>query len=223
MKKSFFTGLIIVLPIAITIWLVTLLVKIFTAPFTSAVKSLLYKLDIVDTGFWIFSTDQVVHGIATFTVLSGLIALLLFIGLVSRLLYLHILVKGLERLIARIPLVSKVYRICREFTDILFSSKNTSFSRVVWTPFPTESQGLLGFVTNTITIKTLDGQQKKYLSVFTPGAPNPTNSFLLLCQEQSLVFTDLSVEQSFKWIVSCGSSGSTDLIKATASLAKKIV
>jgi uncharacterized membrane protein len=223
MKRNFLTGIVIVLPIAITIWLMSVLVKICTAPFTSIVKSLLDRLAIVESGFWIFSADQTLHSIATVTIVASLFALLYFIGLVSRLLYLHILVKGLERLIARIPLISTIYRACREITDILFAPRETSATRVVWTPVPTPSQALLGFATNVVPIKTFEGGKETYISVFTPGTPNPTNSFLLLCQEKSLISTDLSVEESLRWIVSCGSSEPANFLKATTSIAKKIV
>jgi uncharacterized membrane protein len=93
----------------------------------------------------------------------------------------------------------------------------------VWAPFPTKNQGLLGLVTNTVIVKTADGQQRKYVSVFPPGSPNPTNCFLLLCQEDSIVNTDLTVEESMKWAMSCGSAKPAGISKATADLAKKIV
>jgi uncharacterized membrane protein len=222
MKKSFLTGLIIVLPLAITIWLLLVLVRFCTAPFTSIVKSVLSQFALLDRGFWIFSPDQVLHAVANAAVIIGLVAFLFFIGLVSRLLYLHLLVKGLERLIGRIPIVNRVYKACREFTDVLFSPSSSSFSRVVWAPFPTQKQGVLGLVTNTITITTNTGHQRPYVSVLIPGTPNPLVGFLLICEKKSLVFTDLSTEQSMKWVISCGSSQPEGLFKESEALTQKL-
>ena len=217
MKRLFLSGLIIILPIAITGWVISLLIGLCTKPFRSAVEALLSDFSPVQTGWWLFSREQVFQAATTFSILIGLILFLFLIGLVSRWLFLHVLIKGLDHLMLKIPIVNKVYRACREFTDILFSSKSTSFSQVVWAPFPTAQQNAVGLVTNELTLPAPDGTTQTFTSVLIPGTPNPTVGFLVLCPKNSLTPTSIGVDSAIKWVISCGSS-ETDVVMKTTSL-----
>lgn len=218
MKRNFFAGLIIILPLVITGWLLTFLMRLLAYPCRQIGRTVLHAFAWIDNGFWMFSADQILDGLSSVIGIVSVFILLCCIGIVSRFLYLHVLVKGVERLIAKIPLVSTIYKTCREVTDLLCTQKQTPFSRVLLVPFPSQSSKGLGFVTNRIWVKTIDGSEKFYSLVFIPGTPNPSNSFLLLCQEGSLVPTDLTADEAVQWVVSCGSSIPKHFLKETSRL-----
>ena len=216
MKRWFLSGLIIVLPVAITFWIISFLVGICTKPFRSAVEALLVDCYPV-TGWWIFSQEQVLQATTTVAILVGMLLFLFLVGFIGHWLFLHVVIKALDRLMLTIPIISKVYKACREFTDILFSSKSTSFSQVVWAPFPTMKQNAVGLVTNELTLPGPDGKPLAFTSVLIPGTPNPTVGFLVLCPKGTVTPPDIGVDSAIKWVISCGSS-ETDTVMRTTSL-----
>ena len=216
MKKWFLSGLILVLPVAITFWIISFLIGLCTNPFRAAVEALLTDFYPI-TDWWIFSREQVLQATTTAAILVGMVLFLFLIGLVGRWLFLHVLVKAFDRLMLSIPIVSKIYKACREITDIIFSSKSTSFSQVVWAPFPTMKQNAIGLVTNELTLPGPDGKPIVFTSVLIPGTPNPTVGFLVLCPKEAVTPTNIGVDSAVKWIISCGSS-ETDAVMKTTSL-----
>jgi uncharacterized membrane protein len=217
MKRHFLAGLIIILPVTITVWVISFLVHVCTKPFRSAFEALLSGIRPLQTGWWIFSQEQVLQTVTTLSILLGLILLLFLIGFVGRWLFLHIVIRGIDHMMLKVPVVNKVYKACREFTDVLFSSKSTSFSQVVWAPFPTASQRAIGLVTNELTLPGPDGKRLNFTSVLIPGTPNPTVGFLVLCPKHTVTPTTIGVDSAIKWVISCGSA-ETDTVMKTTSL-----
>lgn len=218
MKQRFLTGLIIILPLAITAWIVLMLVHLCTKPFEAAATALLEQYKLFQSGWWIFSEEQVIHATTTLFILVSLVVVLFVIGVIGQWLFFHILIKAVDRMMLRIPLVSKVYKACREFTDVLFSQKSSSFSQVVWTPFPTSQQGAIGLVTNEVLLPIPGKEATPYTAVLIPGTPNPTVGFLVMCPKESLTPTSLRVDTAMKWVISCGSSETTPVMESTHAL-----
>jgi uncharacterized membrane protein len=215
MKQRFLTGLIIILPVTITIWVISFLVHLCTKPFQNAASAILERYDLFQSGWWIFSEEQVLRAATTFSILISLVIVLFIIGFIGQWFFFHIIIKGIDRMMLQVPLVNKVYRACREFTDVLFSSKSSSFSKVVWAPFPTSQQGAIGLVTNEIVLPLPNGEKKAFTTVLIPGTPNPTVGFLVMCPKETLTPTALGPDTAMKWVISCGSSETTHIMETT--------
>jgi uncharacterized membrane protein len=214
MKRWFVTGLIIVLPLAITVWILLFLIHLCTKPFTVITHATLDKLDLFGEGFLVFSHNQIINFLSTLFILFSLFLLLFIVGFITRKLFFHAILNAFERIVSKIPFFNKVYRACRDFTDVIFSPKESVFSKVVWAPFPTGRQGALGLVTNEVFVE----EDKLLVSVFVPGAPNPMHGFLVLCPKETVVSTSLAIDESMKWIISCGSSNTDSIMQATHEL-----
>lgn len=197
MKQRFLTGLIIILPVTITVWVISFLVRLCTTPFENAASALLEKFDLFQTGWWIFSEEHVVDAATTISILVSLVIILFVIGFIGQWFFFHVIIKGIDHMMLRVPLVNKVYKACREFTDILFSPKSTSFSQVVWSPFPTAQQSAIGLVTNEVYL-TIGGEKKPFTTVLIPGTPNPTVGFLIMCQKNTITPTSLGIDTAMK-------------------------
>ena len=221
MKRRFLAGLIIILPVTITIWIISFLVGICTKPFRSAVETVLSNIDLFQTGWWVFSKEQLLQSATTLSILIGMILFLFIMGFIGRWLFFHMIIKGIDHMMMRVPVVNKVYKACREFTDVLFSAKSTSFSHVVWAPFPTTKQNAIGLVTNELTLPGPDGKPSAFTSVLIPGTPNPTVGFLVLCPKHTVTPTSVGVDSAIKWVISCGSSETETLMKTTSLLVPK--
>jgi uncharacterized membrane protein len=220
MKQRFIAGLIIILPLAITVWVISFLVHLCTKPFGDTAVALLVQFKLFQSGWWIFSHEQVLSAASTLSILCGMLIFLFIIGFISHWLFFHVVIKAIDRMVLRVPIVNKVYRACREVTDVLFTSKSASFSKVVWAPFPTQNQSAVGLVTNEVRLPTQGGERQTFTSVLIPGTPNPTVGFLIMCPKEKLTQTSLGIDSAMKWVISCGSSETEPVMLSTHDLSK---
>lgn len=193
MKKYFLTGIATLLPIVITAALTLFLINLFTKPFLGGVHALLNMLDL-SAGLKTFLLM-----ISRLIVLVILFFVIIFVGYMTRWYVIHGLIRLSDKILHRIPLVNKVYKASQEVVDTLFSGKKTSFKQVVSVPFPHEGGRSIGLVTHD---PSEEGSQ--LISVFVPAIPNPTMGFLLLFRPEQITPLDMTVEEAFKGIVSCG-------------------
>lgn len=191
MKNNFLTGLAILLPIALTFWIVNLLVNLLTAPFIGLIEGLFNYYHIAHDHFW-------THLLSKFLILATLLALVLVAGIFARFLFLNSLFKFGDRLLHRLPLFNKVYKASQDVVHSLFSEEKASFSQVVLVPFPNSRSLSIGLISS----KSHSAEGK--ISVFVPGTPNPTMGFMLLFREDQLIPIGLKVDEALKFVVSCG-------------------
>lgn len=189
MKNNFLTGLVILLPIALTFWILSFLVNLLTNPFAGLVESLFnyYQLQRSWTPF-------VTKGL----ILAVLIGLVFIAGVIGRFLFLNPLFKLGDRLLHRIPLVNKVYKASQDVVHSLFSEEKTSFSQVVLVPFPNGRSLSIGLISGK------ESPSGEKISVFVPGTPNPTMGFMLLFHKEQLIPLNIKVDEALKFVVSCG-------------------
>jgi len=222
MKQRFLTGLIVVLPAAITIWLLSWIVHLVTKPFTEYTELFLARFNLFQDGWWFFSQERMLHATTTLVILVGLCLGLFLVGFISRYLFLNVVWKWIERPLLKVPFISGLYRVCRDFTGILFSSKKSSFKRVVWYPFPSSEQKTMALVTNEITLATDETNSQDYVSVFLPGTPNPTVGFLLICPKKLIEEVNVPIDTALKWVISCGSSEVQKVLSPSQDVSEKI-
>jgi uncharacterized membrane protein len=208
MKKNLFSGLIILLPIAITIMFIVFIVNLLTAPFIGHVENILSFFS------YAYSVDLFYHHTAILLISRILILVFLFffvwlLGFLANKLFFHWLLKATHNTLLRIPLINSIYRICRDIIGAILSEKEKFFSRVVIVPFPSIDSRSLGLVTG----KAPPAVQKKYneiapqetlKTVFVPTSPHPLSGFLVIAHESDLCTVDITIEDFFKFLISCG-------------------
>lgn len=204
MKKYFVTGLVILLPTALTIAIVIFMFNLLTKPFLGIVKSIFEHYSLLESGFLFLSADQVQTYISQLIIITFLFFSTVLLGLIARLFFFYYLIRFWDYIIHRIPVINTIYKTCHDVINTLFSSNTKAFQQVVLVPFPNQKASSLGFVTcaklPAITgLKDLDR-----VVVFVPTTPNPTSGFLVLYKKEDLVYLDMKVEEAFKFIISCG-------------------
>lgn len=197
MKQLFWTGLVILLPVAVTLWFAKILFEILAKPFGDFSALLVSNCT---APLW---TAPLLS--QTLSILF-LFILIFFIGMLGRWVVVHWFLHAAERLVARIPFVNKVYKACKDFTHILFAEKTNSFSKVVIVPFPSEKQQAVGLLTNTIKTDIISGIEEEFCTVLLPGTPNPTVGFLLFLHKTKVLETEAKVDEALKFIMSCGTA-----------------
>jgi len=203
MRKNFFSGLAILLPLLLTLLIVIFIIKILTQPFTGLVEWILNSYKITELGDGTLKNPQILRLISTLLSLLFFVAVVLVIGLLGKLFFFRYLLKTTDKVFYKIPLVNKIYQACKDVVKNIFFSEKSSFTEVVLVPYPFSDILALGLITRSAKIDKGDGL-KDLISVFIPATPNPTMGFLLLFEKEQVIFTDIKVSHAIKVIVSCG-------------------
>lgn len=199
MKKYFFTGLVILLPVAVTIWVFAFIVRFLTHPFMGIVTHFLRELP--NYGIW--TSERGIRTISEIIILAGLFLITFFLGLIARRFFFNSLLHLGDRILYRIPLVNKVYKTSKEIVLSLFASKGNSFKQVVLLPFPYKGSYCIGLISSPSPETCSDQAQRSLISVFIPTAPNPMTGFLVMIPKEELIYLEMKSEEAIKYVVSC--------------------
>ena len=190
LKGYFITGLLVLVPLYITLYVFSLIVGFMEGIFDilpTALRPGTY-LPVYVPGM----------GVA-FTV-----ALVLFVGLVTQNFLGKRLLSLSERLLAKIPVLRIVYNGTKQFMETFFSKDSKGFRKVVLVEFPRKGVYSIGFVTGVSRGALKDKTEAGAVSVFLPTAPNPTSGFFIVAPEEEVMYLDMKVEDAFKVIMTGG-------------------
>lgn len=204
LKKNLMTGLAILLPIAVTIALLSFLINLFTAPFVDFVSVFLMKFHIKPEGFLFLSSEQVVKYISKFLILVCLFFILVLLGIITRWFVVNSFFSLTEKILHRIPVVSMVYKASQEIIKTFFKPEQTAFKQVVMVPFPRHDTYALGLVSKEAPAVCNAHVNTKMVSVLVPTTPNPTSGFLLMYDPKDIIYIDMKPEVAIKYILSMG-------------------
>ncbi len=190
MRKYFITGLLILVPLAITAWVLNLIISTMD-------QSLLFV-----PAKWqprtLFGFD--IPGLGT--ILTILIVFLT--GLLTNNLIGKYVVRLWERLLQRIPIVSSLYGSVKQVSDTLFSPSGNAFRKAVLVPYPHKDSRTIAFLTGVPGGDVRNHLVGDYVSVYVPTTPNPTSGFFLMMERSQVIELDMSVDAALKYIVSMG-------------------
>jgi uncharacterized membrane protein len=202
-RRNLLRGLLLVLPLIVTAWVVQLLFGFVSRQATPRLRQIVIWMGI--------EPSEGTLGRVVFSVASVLITALLIyaIGLVGSNFTGRRWLRWLESGILRIPVVRHVYGPLRQLLDSLGGDQKSSFSRVVMVEYPRKGLWTMGFVTTEKRHRL--GGDTRSVPVFLPTTPNPTSGWLVFVDEDALMTVDMTVEESVKLIVSGGIVGADDL------------
>jgi len=188
LRKYFISGLVIFLPIALTIYLFFL------------------AINVADTFFGKFF-GKLGLGIGEFRGLSILVGiyLIIVIGFFTTNFLGRKIHDFFERLVLRLPFFKQVYPALKEMAIFLFTRERmTSFRQVVLIEYPRKGIYAMGFLTNDASKEICDDAKKDLCNVFIPSSPGPLTGFTVLVPRKEVIYTRISIEDAFKFIVSGG-------------------
>ncbi len=206
MKKNLLSGLALLLPLAITFWFFIFLINLTTTPFVGWIELLLnfifYPFDIRShPALFVFLTRVVV--------LALLFCLVLLLGFLGNRLFVRWILKKVHILLLKIPLLGSIYKVCTDIILAVLSGKKKIFSRVVVAPFPSSASKTLGFVMGNAPQELQEAHSPDHdheilKTIFVPTSPHPISGYLLLTEERHLQTLNVSIEDAFKFLISCG-------------------
>lgn len=207
LRENFFSGLLVVVPLAGSLYVLVILSrwlyrKVVVYPLVpKRVLDLLHQVLPDWSEMWV---SKSIHLVEFLVVVLALIFVVSLAGLVTRIRLVKWVLGIGERIFQKIPLIGVVYSALKQLLMSIFSGKG-NFSRVVIVEFPRPGIWSLGFLSReTDHHISRSVTEEKLYTVFVPTTPNVTTGFLLLVPETELRFVDLSVEDAFKVILSGG-------------------
>jgi uncharacterized membrane protein len=193
LRGYFLTGLIIVGPVAITIYVVWWFINLVDA----WVKPLIPKAYLPET-YLPFN----VPGVGLIVGIFGLMV----IGALTANLFGRTIVSYGEMMLDRMPVVRGVYRLLKQIFTTIFSKSGSSFKRVGVIEFPRKGLYALVFVSGDPPneVKKKLGNGEALMTVFMPNAPNPTTGFVIFMPAKDVTLLDMTIEDGAKMVVSAG-------------------
>ena len=195
LKNDLIAGLLVVIPLATTIWLATIVSRFVLAFLTSIPKQFNPFITLNP-----LLQDLINLALGLTVPLLGI----LLIGLMARNIVGRWLLEFGEGTLPRIPLAGSVYKTLKQLLETFLRDNSQRFRRVVLVEYPREGLYSVGFVTGEVGPSLQSELEERLLSVFIPTAPNPTTGWYTLVPESSVRDLDLSVEDAFKTIISAG-------------------
>ncbi len=185
LRTRLVSGLLVLIPLAITLFILNL----FFSSLTAFVRPLMRP--------WV---GELPEYILTLIALCVTVVLIYLAGLITTLIIGRRVIQWGEALLLKLPIVKSVYSASKQVVETFSSSTKAAFKAVVLVEFPRRGSLAIGFITGTI----LNPEGKTLYRVFVATTPNPTSGFLLMLPAEDVQFTDISVEDGIKMIVSGG-------------------
>ena len=211
LRGYFLTGLIIVGPVAITLYVVWWFINLVDG----WVKPLLPQSLQLDT-YLPFDVPGV-------GLIVGILGLML-VGALTANLFGRTVVGYSEMMLDRMPVVRGVYRLLKQIFTTVFSGSGNSFKRVGLIEFPRKGLYALVFVSGDPPSEVKDkiGNGEQLMTVFMPNAPNPTTGFVVFMPVKDVILLDMPIEDGAKLVVSAGLVGPPqDALQTLAQEAKR--
>jgi len=186
-KNIFISGLIFILPIAITLALFKFcfsLIKSWLGPFK-------------------YLKIPLLTSIPHYEVILVLI-LIFLLGIASEVFILRPLLHAIEHLLARVPLIKGIYSGIKQLINAFTSQDQLSFQSVVFAEFPRKGAFSIGFLTGQVAAEICPDKTKPYFNIYIPNTPNPTTGHFIMLPEAEFFKVSLSRQEAMALVLSGG-------------------
>lgn len=200
-RNSFLTGLVVIAPVALTIWLIWSVIGWidgFVLPF---IPNLYHPDNILNT---FFGQDVAINirgvGVVVFLLFTT------FVGWIAKGFLGRSLIRIGENLVRRMPVVRSIYSGVKQIAETVFAQSDRSFEKACLIEYPRKGIWAVGFVSTEAKgeVKYKAKSNSDLLSVFVPTTPNPTSGFMLFFPRNDVIELEMSIEDAAKLVISAG-------------------
>lgn len=198
MKKYLMTGLVILLPVVLTLMIIWFLLHFFTEPLAPLAQRLLNSLPFLLPGSMVMVVSRLFS-------LVTIVLLIIALGAITRYFLFKNAMKLTNLVMSRIPFVKTIYKVSRDIIAALVAPDGKqAFKEAVMVPFPERPHFCMGFLSGEAAHECQEKTGQKLMAVFAPTAPHPISGFLFLVPECDVQRVDMTKEDALKYLVSCG-------------------
>ncbi len=198
MKKFIIAGLLVWLPLAITIWVLSWMLGALDGVFAwllSATQAVL-----PDAARETIEALRRVPGLGVIVMAAGL----LLTGVFATNIFGQWWLRQGDRMLGKIPIVKSIYNSVKQVSDTLFSSNGNAFREAVLVQYPRHGSWTIAFVTGRPGGEVAIQLPGDYVSVYVPTTPNPTSGFFLMMPRTDVIELKMSVDEALKYVISMG-------------------
>jgi uncharacterized membrane protein len=192
MRANFLTGLVIVAPVILTIYLIWAMITFVDdqiVPWVPEIYNPRTYLEVDIPGF----------GVIVFIIMTTVV------GSLTKNLFGRQLIRLAEGWVERMPVVRSIYNALKQIAETVLSQSKTSFQHACLIEYPRRDLWAIAFVSTDTKGEILEKTEpKKMMSVFLPTTPNPTSGFLLFVPAEDVILLDMTVEEAAKLVISAG-------------------
>jgi uncharacterized membrane protein len=189
-KRYLITGLLVLVPLAITVWVLKTLIGV------------------MDQSLLLLPASWRPLALVGFSIPGVGAILTLLIVLVTGMIATNFFGKRIilfwEGLLARVPVVKSIYYSVKQVSDTLFSDSGQAFRKALLVQYPRQGCWTIAFQTGHPGGDVVNHLKNDYVSVYVPTTPNPTSGFFLMMHNDEVIELDMSVDDALKYIISMG-------------------
>ena len=189
-RRYFITGLLVWVPIVITVWVLSILVGTMD-------QTLLLLPPALRPEHWLGVNVPGMGVILTLVVVF-------ITGLLTTNILGQRLVRFWESLVTRIPVVNSIYNGVKQVSDTLFSPSGQAFRKALLIQWPSPGMWTIAFMTGAPGGDVVNHLQGDYVSIYVPTTPNPTGGYFVMMPRSAVIELDMSVDEALKYIISMG-------------------
>jgi uncharacterized membrane protein len=208
LKNDLIAGLLVVIPLATTIWL-SINVATWVVNFLTRIPKQIAPFDGLD--------PILVYFLNLLVGLAAPLLIIIIIGLMARNIAGKWLLDVGERVLQAIPLAGAVYKTLKQLLETLLRDSGNKFRRVVLVEYPRRGIWALAFVTGALDSEIQSQMPQKMLNLFIPTTPNPATGWYAVVAEQDVMDLTMSIEDAFKVVISGGIVNPGNVTVATLS------
>jgi uncharacterized membrane protein len=190
MKRYLMAGLLVWVPLGITIWVMVWLVTTLDQTLLLIPEHLRPERLV---GFHIPGLGVLLS-----------FAILLVTGVLAANFFGQRLIRTWEAILGRIPFVKSIYSSVKQVSDTVLSDQGTAFRKALLVEFPRPGCWTIAFLTGTPADAVADHLRGEFISVYVPTTPNPTGGYFVMVPKESIRELDMSVDDALKYIISMG-------------------
>lgn len=198
MKKYILAGLLVWLPLAITVWVLSWLLGALNGVFESVLSA--SQAVLPQAAHANIERLRHVPGLGIVVMVSGL----LLTGVFAANFVGQWWLRQWDRVLHNIPIVKSIYSSVKQVSDTLFSSSGNAFREAVLVQYPRQGSWTIAFVTGKPGGEVAAHLSDDFVSVYVPTTPNPTSGFFLMMPRSDVRVLKMSVDEALKYVISMG-------------------
>jgi uncharacterized membrane protein len=197
-KKYLLTGLLVWMPLAITVWVLSWLLGAMNGVFEAVLGATQTVLPV--SAHANIERLRQIPGLGIALLVLGL----LLTGMFAANIFGQFWLRQWDRLMGQIPIVKSIYNSVKQVSDTLFSTSGNAFREAVLVQYPRPGSWTIAFVTGRPGGEVATHLPGEFVSVYVPTTPNPTSGFFLMMPRADVVDLAMSVDEALKYVISMG-------------------
>jgi uncharacterized membrane protein len=197
-KKYILAGLLVWLPLAITIWVLSWVLGSLDGVFEGMLSA--SQAVLPEAARENIESLRHVPGLGPLLMVAGL----LLTGVFAANFVGQWWLRQWDQLMGKIPIVKSIYNSVKQVSDTLFSSNGNAFREAVLVQYPRQGSWTIAFVTGTPGGEVASHFSEDFVSVYVPTTPNPTSGFFLMMPRADVRELKMSVDEALKYVISMG-------------------